>query len=91
VLFADLLAFTSFSQGASAEVLRGVLDGVSGTLDDAYLAAAGLPGALADHTMAVAGKALDLMQAVDRFNGHNPYQVHLRLGLGAGGFGAHPN
>ncbi len=107
VLFADILAFTRFAEGVGAEVLIGVLDGASDrmgesperrgpreleTLQDAYLAAVGLPDALADKTVQASHLALDLLRALDRFNAHSRYQLRVRIGLdtrddtvGAGG------
>ncbi len=96
VLFADLLEFTTFSEGASAEVLRGVLDDISTrfdvsvdatgvqrarTIGDAYLASVGLTDPVAIHTIRVAHKAIDLIEAADRFNAHSRHQVRLRIGV----------
>jgi adenylate cyclase len=96
VLFADVLEFTRFSEGASAEVLRGVLDDISArfdvsvdgtgvqrarTIGDAYLASVGLTDPVAIHTIRVAHKALDLIEAADRFNAHSRHQVRLRIGV----------
>jgi adenylate cyclase len=100
VLFADLLEFSAFSEGAAAQVLVGVLDELSTRLEalphaarrersrivgDAYLAAVGLAGPLAEHSLRAADKALDLVEALDRFNQHSRYQLRLRIGLEAGG------
>ena len=97
VLFADILAFTTFSEGAGAKVLGGVLNAISTRFDnlaggperdriigDAYLGAVALPDAVADHTIAAATKALDMMEAVDRFNAHSRYQLKVRIGLDQG-------
>ena len=96
MLFSDIVAFTKFSEGASAEVLIGVLNDISTrfdhlaetsalertrTIGDAYLAAVGLPGPVVDHTIRAANKALDLTEAVDRFNTHSRYQLKLSIGL----------
>jgi adenylate cyclase len=98
VLFADVLEFTKFSEGASAQVLRGVLDGISGrfavgvgssavgrarTIGDTYLASMGLSDPVAAHTIRVTQKALDLIEAADRFNAHSRLQVRLRIGIDA--------
>jgi len=99
VLFADVVEFTKFSEGAGAEVLRGVLGDISDGFDatsagqaherarivgDAWLAAVGLPDPVADHTIAAAHKALDLVEAVARFNQHSRYKLQVRIGLEAG-------
>ncbi len=99
VLFADIVEFTRFAEGASAEVLVGVLDELSTRLEgppgsdgrersrvigDAYLAAVGLSDAVADRTIRAANKALDLVEALDRFNQHSRYQLKVRFGMEAG-------
>ena len=91
VLFADAAEFTQFAVGASAEVLAGVLKAVSARLDgspdragilgEAYLAAVGLPDLEGDLSLAAAAKALDLAEALDRFNAHSPCQIRLRVGM----------
>jgi adenylate cyclase len=98
VLFADILAFTEFAEGASAEVLLGVFDELSArlhgpgepgldktrTIGNAYLASVGLSDPLAEHTIQASRKALNLIEAVDRFNGRSRYQLKLRIGLDIG-------
>jgi len=99
LLFADLVELTKFTEGTSAAVLAGVLDEISAGLDglgghpgpdrqrvlgEAWLAAAGAPDALADHSVRAAGKALDLAGALGRFNAHGRYRLQVRLGLDRG-------
>ncbi|NWJ41044.1 MAG: response regulator [Geothrix sp.] len=99
VLFADILAFTKFTEGASAEVLVGVLDEISHrfvdgfhnpvmdrtrTIGNAYLAAIGLTDAVAERTIQASRKALDIIEAVDRFNEHSRYKLNLRIGMDVG-------
>lgn len=99
VLFADILDFTKFTEGASAEVLIGVLEELSRrsepgshppvlnrtrTIGNAYLAAIGLTDAVAERTIQASRKALDLVEAVDRFNEHSRYKLNLRIGLDVG-------
>jgi adenylate cyclase len=99
VLFADIVEFTRFSEGASAEVLVGVLNDISTrfdsmagnpgrerikTIGDAWLAAVGLRDPVADHTIRAAHMALDMMEAVDRFNEHSRYKVKVRIGIDTG-------
>ncbi len=97
LLFADLQAFTAFAEGAGAEALKGVLRemthhanpcGPSPDLDrskaigDAYLAAMELPDSEIDHTIHASNLALDLFEAVGRFNDHGQYRVKVRITLG---------
>ncbi len=99
VLFADILAFTKFTEGASAEVLIGVLDEISHrfvdgvhhpsmdrtrTIGNAYLAAIGLTDEMAERTIQASRKALDIIEAVDRFNEHSRYKLNLRIGMDVG-------
>ena len=99
VLFADILSFTEFAEGVSAEVLLGVLEDLSTrfdgpasgptldknrTIGNAYLAAIGLTDPVAEHTIKASRKALDLVEAVDRFNEHSRYKLKLRIGLDIG-------
>lgn len=99
VLFEDILEFTRFCEGASAEVLMGVLNDVSArfdalagdparrrekTIGDAYLAAVGLPGPVADRTIGAARMALDMVEALDRFNEHSRYKLKVRIGMDTG-------
>ncbi|MBI1751382.1 MAG: response regulator [Acidobacteria bacterium] len=99
VLFADLMAFTAFAEGASADVLMGVLDAIATrfdnggfptdisrtrTIGNAYLASIGLTDQVTDHTVQSAHKALDIIEAVDRFNERSRYKLKLRIGLDTG-------
>jgi len=99
VLFSDILEFTKFSEGASAEVLKGVLndisagfDSISGnrvldkskTIGDAYLAAVGLSDPSANQAIRASHMALSMIEAVDRFNGHSRYKLKVRIGLDTG-------
>ncbi len=98
-LFADVVEFTEFAEGASAEVLLGVLGegfagsrGVTGDgalerdriIGDAYLAGVGLSDATAARTIRASHKALDLIGALARFNAHSRYKLKVRIGLEAG-------
>ncbi|MDP1829210.1 MAG: response regulator [Archangium sp.] len=91
MVFADVLAFTKFSEGAGAQVLTGVLAELAAKpeagariIGDAWLAAAHLPDTVAHHTVAAAQKALDLRAALERFNDHGRYRLEVRIGLEAG-------
>ena len=94
VLFSDIIEFTKFAEGVSAEVLAGVLEEISGRrshapdhvpasdiLENAYLATVGLPDGLADQTVKAGHMALDLVKALDRFNRHSPYKLKVKIGL----------
>jgi adenylate cyclase len=96
VLFADIVAFTKFAEAASAEVLVGVLNDISTrfdntadrpgldstrTIGDAYLAAVGLTDAVAEHSLRAAHMALDMIEAVDRFNERSRYKLKVRIGI----------
>jgi len=96
VLFADILEFTKFSEGASADVLRGVLDVIASRSDritgdpgierariigNAYLATMGLSDPVAVHTIRASHRALDLVEAVERFNQHGRYKLKVHIGI----------
>lgn len=93
LLFSDLLEFNRFSEGAGAMVLTGVLDELSikldaaaertGIIDDAWLAVAELPEAVASQTIRAAQKAVDLKAALDRFNASSRTKLQMRIGLDA--------
>ena len=99
VLFADIVEFTKYSEGVSPEVLVEVLNDIFTrfdhiaesrglekikTIGDAYMAAAGLPVPVADHTVRAAHMALDMMQAMDRFNEQRLLKLNLRIGISTG-------
>lgn len=98
VLFADIVAFTQFVEGASTEVLMGVLQDLSArfdgdaddrrfeeirTLGNAYLESVALADPLADQTMRAAHLALDMTRALDALNAHSRYKLRLCIGLEA--------
>ena len=99
VLFADIVEFTKFSEGVSAEVLVGVLndiftrfDGIADnrglekikTIGDAYMVAAGLPDPVEDHANRVADMALDMIEAMESFNAQTGYKLKVRIGIDTG-------
>ncbi|MBL0122854.1 MAG: response regulator [Betaproteobacteria bacterium] len=99
VLFADIVEFTKFSEGVSVEVLLGVLNDIFSrfdriaderglekikTIGDSYMVAAGIPVPVADHTSRAAHMALDMMDAMARFNAENPYKLTVRIGMDTG-------
>ena len=99
VLFTDLCGFTQFSQTVDAHDLVNLLDDIFSTFDtlaaahgvekiktigDAYMAAAGIPVARADHAEASARMALALQADIERFNRAYSTSIHLRIGLSSG-------
>ena len=99
VLFADIVGFTEFSEGVSAEVLVSVLNDIFTRFDDiadnrglekiktvgdTYMAAAGLPIPVADHAIRAAYMALDMLDAIERFNQHSGRELKMRIGIDSG-------
>ncbi|SPK75694.1 Adenylate cyclase Cya (plasmid) [Cupriavidus taiwanensis] len=99
VLFADIVAFTRFSTGMSAEHLVAVLNEIFTefdtiadrrglekikTIGDAYMAAAGLPEPIADHAVRAADMALDMIDALNLFNRRTGYSLQKRIGINSG-------
>lgn len=99
VLFADIVEFTKFSATLSAERLVDVLNDIFTrfdsiadrrglekikTIGDAYMAAAGLPIPVADHSARAAHMALDMIEVMDRFNEESSYKLKVRIGISTG-------
>ncbi|PZX26934.1 Adenylate cyclase Cya [Cupriavidus phytorum] len=99
VLFADIVAFTRFSAGMSAEHLVAVLNEIFTefdtiadrrglekikTIGDAYMAAAGLPEPIIDHAVRAADMALDMIDALSLFNRRTGYNLQMRIGINSG-------
>ncbi len=99
VLFADIVGFTKFSIGVSPERLVVLLNEIFSDFDtiadnrglekiksigDAYMAAAGLPVPVDDHAVRAAHMALDMLDAMARFNERSGYEFHIRVGLNSG-------
>jgi adenylate cyclase len=99
VLFADIVGFTKFSEGVSAEVLVDLLNNIFTrfdsiaehrglekikTIGDSYMAAAGLPFPVDDHPVRAAHMALDMIEALQCFNDQTGYKLTVRVGIGTG-------
>ena len=99
VLFADIVGFTKFSEGVSAEALVDVLNDIFTrfdviadnhglekikTIGDSYMAAAGLPVPVADHASRAAHAALDMIDAMKSFNERGPHTLQVRIGIDTG-------
>ena len=99
VLFADIVGFTSLSATITPEELVRMLDGIFTefdrladerglekikTIGDAYMVAAGLPDPCADHAARTAHMALDMIDALARFNEKNGTTLQVRVGIHSG-------
>jgi class 3 adenylate cyclase len=99
VLFADVVGFTQLSSQISAaelvvllNLLFSIFDEIAEkngvekikTIGDAYMAAAGLPTLRSDHAEAIANLALDMQQAVARFNIEQNQSFSIRIGINTG-------
>ena len=99
VLFADIVEFTRLSAGLSPQGLVAMLNEVFTdfdliadnrglekikTIGDAYMAVAGLPVATPDHAVRAAHMALDMLQAIDRFNERSGHALAVRIGINSG-------
>jgi class 3 adenylate cyclase len=54
------------------------------TIGDCYMVASGLPVPVADHSERAANMALDMIEAMQRFNAENTYPLEVRIGLDSG-------
>ena len=99
VLFADIVEFTKLSAGLSPQGLVAMLNEVFTdfdliadnrglekikTIGDAYMAVAGLPVATPDHAVRAAHMALDMLEAIDRFNARTGHALAVRIGINSG-------
>ena len=99
VLFADLVDFSALVQQTEPVQLVTLLsnlfsrfDQIAGrrglekikTIGDCYLVVGGMPEARPDHAEAVAGMALEMLDAVVEYNRDNGTGLHLRIGMNSG-------
>ena len=99
VLFADLVGFTTMSQGMTASQLVEVLHALFSefdqlveqaglekikTIGDCYMLGGGLPEARNDHAKAVVATALHMLEAMDRFNKVHSSELMMRIGIHSG-------
>ena len=99
VLFADIVGFTKFAAGVSPERLVVLLNEIFSDFDtiaddrglekiksigDVYMAAAGVPVAVDDHAARAAHMALDMFEAIARFNVRYGYSFQIRIGIHSG-------
>jgi adenylate cyclase len=94
-----IVEFTRLSAGLSPEGLVAMLNEVFTdfdliaddrglekikTIGDAYMAVAGLPVPTADHAARAAHMALDMLEAIDRFNARTGHALQVRIGINSG-------
>ena len=99
VLVADLAGFTNLAAGVSPDqivlFLNEIFTGFDllaeehglekiKTMGDAYLAAAGLPVARADHAAAAANMAIGMRMVIEQFNRRYQTSLRLRAGINTG-------
>jgi class 3 adenylate cyclase/Tfp pilus assembly protein PilF len=100
VLFADIVNFTKLSQLISAEELvQGLntmfsaFDSIADkyhlekikTIGDAYMVVAGAPEPRADHALAIASMAIEMMEAMHQFRSKSTgKEIHIRIGIHSG-------
>ncbi len=99
VLFADLVGFTALVKRTDPVELVGLLNDLFSrydriasrfglekikTIGDCYLVVGGLPEPRSDHPEAVAGMALEMLDALETFNQERGIKLRLRLGLHTG-------
>ncbi|OCR00525.1 adenylate cyclase [Oscillatoriales cyanobacterium USR001] len=99
VLFADIANFTKLSSRISATELVKLLNEIFSSFDwlamqhglekiktigDAYMVVGGLPNPRQDHAEAIAEMALDMQQAIIRFNEKYNDTLSIRIGINTG-------
>jgi PAS domain S-box-containing protein len=99
VMFADLVDFTKYSAQTSPTELVEMLNVIFSTFDqlaqqhhvekiktigDAYMAVAGLPTPCSDHAQAIAQMALDMQEAIAKYNADTGQAFKIRIGINSG-------
>lgn len=99
VLFADIVDFTRLAAELSPQRVVALLDEIFTdfdgicdqrglekikTIGDAYMAVAGLPVATSDHAARAAHAALDMLEAMERFNARRGHTLQVRIGINTG-------
>jgi class 3 adenylate cyclase len=99
VLFADIVGFTKLSSTTSPEKLVTMLDELFSVFDrlaethglekiktigDAYMVVAGIPQPIADHALAIAHMAMDMLAAIDAYSKKHATDLSIRIGVHTG-------
>jgi len=99
VIFADIVGFTKFSQGVSAEKLVEVLNDIFTrfdsiadlrglekikTMGDCYMAVCGLSVSDINHAEQTAHMALDILENIKQFNEQHNFDLEIRIGINTG-------
>ncbi len=99
ILFADIANFTPMSADLTPSELVERLNEIFSefdrlserrglekikTIGDAYMVGAGLPTPRADHAQVIAEMALDMLDAIDRFNRKHGTELAMRIGINSG-------
>jgi len=99
VLIADIVGLADMTPAASPAQLGALLEEIFAafdaltaerglkkikTLGNSYMAAAGVPVPSGDHAAQAAHLALDMVDAVDRFNERGSHTLQVRIGLASG-------
>jgi class 3 adenylate cyclase len=99
VLFADIVGFTKLSSTTSPEKLVTMLDELFSVFDrlaeqhglekiktigDAYMVVAGIPHPVADHALAIAHMAMDMLAAIDAYSKKHETDLAIRIGAHTG-------
>jgi len=99
VLFADIVGFTRMADGMQPAELVGMLNSLFSAFDtlveqhglekiktigDAYMVAAGVPGACPDHAGKMTDLALAMLQATQNFNRRTGRDLQVRIGIHSG-------
>jgi adenylate cyclase len=99
ILFADIVGFTTMSESLPPEKVVALLDELFSefdqiterydlekikTIGDAYMVAGGIPEGREDHAEAVAAMALEMREAVARFQTPTGGDLGIRIGINSG-------
>ena len=99
VLFADIVGFTQIATSVSATTLVNLLNQIFSVFDrlsleydlekiktigDAYMLVGGLPKRSSNHPQAVASMALEMQNAIAKFNQRNNLDLTIRIGIHTG-------